>query len=262
MAGRTTTFLLLAGCLCGCAGRQEIPARPAVPVLDQAEVLSPDDEHRLAAFVVAFEQSTTVEMALVTVPSTGGQDPALFATELGQKWGVGKKGKDNGLVVLLVPGERAYFTAVGYGLEGTLPDSRVGTLQREVLVPALKQAEYGRGLRDYVHALAVEIIGAERKDGLDVPGLLGVPEGRSRSAEGPRRSGPWNGILMAVFGLLVVGSLFLPRRRRLGGPWLGGGFGGMRHGGFGGGLGGSGFGGGFGGFGGGGFGGGGSGGRW
>ena len=186
------------------------------------------------------ERKTTAEVAVLTVRTTGPLHAQQYAQEVFDRWKIGKKGKDNGVLVLVAVDDRKIWIATGYGVEGVLPDGKVGEIRDTVMLPAFRQKQYGEGI--YLGVAAVgHVLGAGTEDAA----------GKKR-----RRGGlPVSLLLFALaVGFLVVRSLFAGPfgvSRRGGGGWYTGGFGG---GGFGGG--------GFGGFGGGSSGGGGAGGGW
>ncbi|MDO8930082.1 MAG: TPM domain-containing protein, partial [Bacteroidota bacterium] len=103
---------------------QDIPERPNPPRLvnDLANVLSDQEEQQLESELVQFDRSTSTQITIVTVPSLNGYEKADFTFRLGEKWGVGRKDKNNGIVIVFKPkigNERGeVFVAVGYGLEG------------------------------------------------------------------------------------------------------------------------------------------------
>jgi uncharacterized protein len=188
-----------------------------------------------------------------------GDDAADYANRLEDKWKMGKKGSDRGVLFLLAVNEHKYRIDVGYGLEGILPDGKVGDIGRD-MVPDLRASDYDGAVSLAVGELA-QAIAADAKVTLDEE-----PAPVSRPARPASSVG--NGILMVIL-VIFFGGFFILRLLLSfglfggwGGPFLRGG--GLGGGGFGGGgfSGGGGGGGGFGGFGGGGFGGGGAGGSW
>ena len=259
-------IVLLVGLLywiSGFAQTGQIPNPPVPPRLvnDFANVIPDFQEQELERKLVAYDDSTSNQIVVVTVTDLGGYEANQFATELGQKWGVGGQAKfDNGVVILVSTGggegNRDAYIAVGYGLEGAIPDITAGHITDEFLIPSLKAGDYYRAFDQTSTA------------------LMEAAAGEYKAPEGYRRGGK-SGISIAKIILIIIilifvfgasggggkGGGYMSRRgyRGLGGPVIfPGGFGG---GGFGGGFGGGG-GGGFGGFGGGGFGGGGAGGKW
>lgn len=228
----------------------DLPARPVPPRLvnDLAEVLSATEEAQLEQKLVAYNDSTSSQIAVITVRSVQPYVIDDYAYKLGRKWGVGQKEKDNGIVFLVATDDRAVFIATGYGVEGYLPDIAIGRIIDQQVLPGFRSGSYYTGIDNGVDEMFKYLTGAYTADPNALP-------------EGPN--------VLVVIIIVIVILIILSRRNKKGGGttfsrrgpthWGGGGFGGFG-GGFGGG--GGGFGGGFGGFGGGGFGGGGAGGRW
>ncbi|MEK6963686.1 MAG: TPM domain-containing protein, partial [Nanoarchaeota archaeon] len=122
-------------------------------VTDQAKLFSPAEQMQLEQVLTQIEQNTTAEVAVVTVDSLEGLAIEDYSIKLAEEWKVGKKDLDNGLIILIAPNERKYRVEVGYGLEGTLPDSLTGRLGREILVPAFRSNQYGQGVLELVKTL-------------------------------------------------------------------------------------------------------------
>ncbi len=249
-----------------------LPPKPNPPRLvnDLADLLSPDEERRLEQKLVAYDDSTSNQILIVTVNGTKGYSADYYATEIGQFWGVGGQSKfDNGIVLLVSTGKeddnRQYFLATGYGLEGALPAITTNAIAQQFLVPNLRSGDYFQAFDLTTNAIMQAAAGEYTP-----------PAGyRSRGNEG--KSFPRSAIIFVIIIIILAimkgrggggrGGGFMSRRGYRGGglaPFIIGSMlgGGGRGGGFGGGFGGGGGGGGFGGFGGGGFGGGGSGGSW
>ena len=149
-------FLLLIAALflsLHCQAQSEFPERTDPPRLvnDFAGVLSREQNALLENKLVSFNLRTSTQIAIVTVKSLSGYDKADFANKLSEKWGIGQKGKNNGILILVKPkmaNERGeVFVAVGYGLEGVVPDAvaRQALVGAELL-PAFKQNDYFKGL--------------------------------------------------------------------------------------------------------------------
>jgi len=236
---------------------QDLP-KPTDYVSDYAHVLSPQTVAVLDNICSQLDHSqANAQLAIVTVHNLGGDDAANFADDLETKWKMGRKGTDRGALVLLAVDDHKYRIEVGYGLEGILPDGKVGDIGR-AMVPYLRARDYDSAVTLAVGQIA-HVIATDAKVTLsDEPAL----------AQQPVNHGPMPGKAVLLIVLLIFFGGFMLLRLLLGlglflgggGPWIGGGpfIGGG--GGFGGGGGDSG--GGFGGFGGGGFGGGGAGGDW
>lgn len=129
-------------------------------VSDPASKLSSDDRQRINALINSVEDGTTVEIAVVILPSIGEQVPKDFAVELFNTWGIGKKGKDNGLLLLIVLDQRRWEFETGYGLEGDLPDATLKRIGENKLVPGLRANRMGDGIYDALVAVA-EKLGAQ-----------------------------------------------------------------------------------------------------
>lgn len=215
--------------------------KPKGLINDFANVIPPSDEQQLESITTELLNKTGTPVVVVTMPDLGGEDYNEYANRLYETWGIGKKGEDKGVLILVTVKERKMRIEVGYGLEGILPDGLAGEIRDRYMIPYLKENKYGEGLLN--GALAVSQIIA-KDAGVKLTGQLPVRAPKKR-----RSRFSFLPLLLIFFFFIFVG-----RRRR--GSWIfllpllmGGG--GPRHGsgGFGGSFGG--FGGGFGGFGGG-----------
>ena len=231
----------------------EIPDKPSTYVVDLAGVIDPAVKHNLNGLLQELEQKTTAQFIILTIKSLGGESLEAVSLSIAHdKWKLGQKGKDNGLLLLISLQDKKYRFEVGYGLEGVLPDSFVGTVGREYLVPHFKKGDYSTG----IYAGAV-IASKEIAEDAGVT-LSGLPKMKKSLRVGrKKKSGGFLGSLFSL--LLIVGLFFLFTRnprllllllmlsgmggRRSWGSGHGGGFGGGGFGSFGGG-GGGGFGGG------------------
>jgi uncharacterized protein len=239
---------------------------PTNYVNDFAGVLNSATVTRLNNLCLQVEQKAHAQIAVVTVKSVDGQDVVSYAVALYQKWGIGAKGKDRGVLILIATQDHKYWTTVGYGLEGILPDGKVGGFGRE-MVPLLRSGDYA-GAVTLIASRVATVIAQDAGVTLD-------NQPQIRPAAPRRQNSPGAGtviILVFIFFFIVLPVLRAIFRGGGGGGsgglgfllgmLLGSGGGGYRGGGGGfGGFGGGG-GGGFGGFGGGSTGGGGAGGSW
>jgi uncharacterized protein len=131
----------------------QIPDRPVPPRLvnDFANVLSASEREFLEDTLVRFDRATSTQIVVVTVPDLQGYDPADFAFQLGEKWGVGQKEKNNGVVILVKPkqgnSKGQVYIATGYGLEGVLPDAVVNSTVIDFeMIPYFKENNYYKGI--------------------------------------------------------------------------------------------------------------------
>ncbi len=131
---------------------QDIPKRPVPPRLvnDYAGILSADEASRLEHKLVSFNDSTSTQIVLVTVKSLNGYDKNDYAQRLGQKWGIGQKGSNNGVVILIkpkYPNEKGEVSIQsGYGLEGVLPDITCKQIVENEMIPKFAQGDYYGGV--------------------------------------------------------------------------------------------------------------------
>jgi uncharacterized protein len=237
----------------------EIPSVPPDPVVDLAGIIDDSVQTRLNRYLRELEQKTTAQMVILTVKSLQGQSLEEFSITIAHdKWKLGQKGKDNGILLVVALNERKYRIEVGYGLEGILPDSLVGSIGRQYLVPYFRRGDYSGGIYAATLAIANEVAG---NAGVKITGMAAVEN--VSPVKGRRKATGFLGkivFLLIFLGIVVIfiknprSFLILLLLSSMGGRrghWggSGGGFGGGG-GGFGGG--GGGFGGGGGGFGGGG----------
>jgi uncharacterized protein len=253
------------------AERVEDLPQPTDYVSDYAHVLSPEAIARLDRVCAQLDHSAAnAQIAVVTIHTVNGEDPADFATRLFSKMKIGQKGTDRGVLVFLAVDDHKRQIIVGYGLEGILPDGKVGDIGR-AMVPDLRANDFDGAVTLGVNEVA-QVIAADAKVTLDADASEASP------APAPEEDEPWSlgtkiaTILVVTIIPLIVFSpwilrflVFLGVFRRWGwnpfnGPGGGGGFDGGDSGGGGGFFGGGDS--GFGGFGGGDTGGGGAGGSW
>lgn len=227
-----------------------VPSRPSPPKLvnDLTGTLTSSQIAALETKLVAYDDSTSNQIAVVLIPRTGDYSVEEVALEIIRKWGVGNKDKNNGIVLLVAKNDHKVRIEVGYGLEGVIPDITAKSIIDNEIVPNFKQDNYYRGLDEATDAI-IKAAAGEYK----------APEGYgSRKKKGVN----WVTVVIIIIFILVAigggasggGGTYVSRggfRGWTGGGWSGGGGGGW-----------SGGGGGFGGFGGGSGGGGGSSGSW
>jgi uncharacterized protein len=257
-------FLLIFSCLVTAA--QNIPAPPNPPRLvnDFAHVMTADQVQELEEKLVAYDDSTSIQIAVVTVQTTGDYVIEDYALKILRDWKVGNKTTNNGLVILAAIQDHKVYIATGYGMEGAVPDITAKQIIEDEIIPNFKQQNYYHGFDLAAEAIIKASRGEyvapsgynqQKKHGTGGGNILGViiffiiilfliSRGGGRGGGG----GLFNrsGVLPFLIGNMLGGM------GRGGGGWSGGGGGGWSGGG----------GGGFGGFGGGSGGGGGAGGSW
>ena len=121
--------------------------------MDYTNTLSSDQVAQLNAKIKGFEDSTTNQIAVVIMKTIGDNDVNEYAAKLGKNWGVGQKGKNNGIVILLALDVRHVSIQIGRGLEGAATDGLTGEIIRKEMVPYFKQGDYYQGIDNAVDAL-------------------------------------------------------------------------------------------------------------
>jgi uncharacterized protein len=146
-----TPFISLAVFLCLIAytafAEISIPSRPVNHVVDLADIINSDMEAGLNRYLLELEQKTTAQMVILTIKSLEGESIEDLSIQIAHdKWKLGQKGKDNGALLLVSVQDKKYRFEIGYGLEGALPDSLVGSIGREFLVPYFRKGDYSSGI--------------------------------------------------------------------------------------------------------------------
>ncbi|MFH1653510.1 MAG: YgcG family protein [Pseudomonadota bacterium] len=130
-------------------------------VTDNAQILTPETRQSITGLLKAHEDKTTNQIAVLTVPSLDGEAIEDYADAVFQAWELGKKGVDNGLLILIAPNERRMRIEVGYGLEGDLTDGKAGQIIRNIITPRFKQNDYDGGITAGVEAVITKLEGGE-----------------------------------------------------------------------------------------------------
>ncbi|MFO7828926.1 MAG: TPM domain-containing protein [Bacteroidales bacterium] len=128
---------------------QEFPEKTGRIVNDYANFLNPSEQNALEQKLVNFSNETSTQIAVAIVPDLHGYDPASYAYELGERWGVGQKGKNNGILLLVKPKtdtKGQVFIATGYGVEGAVPDAIAKRIVENEILPNFRQGQYYKGL--------------------------------------------------------------------------------------------------------------------
>ena len=127
---------------------QDFPEPPNPPKLvnDFAGMLTQSEAQILENKLAAFDDSTSTQIAIVTVESLNGYDVAEYSFELAELWGIGQQGEDNGVLILIAPTERRMFIATGYGVEAFVPDAIAKRIVERTLKPNFRNNDYFTGL--------------------------------------------------------------------------------------------------------------------
>jgi uncharacterized protein len=201
-------------------------------VADEAGVLDAATKERLATVLNRLKERADIEFAVVTVPTTGGADIFEYSLSLARGWGIGsKEGEKNGLLLVLAVNDRKWQVQVSRHLEGDLPDSLVGQIARQRLVPPLRQGNYSQGINEFVQG-AVATLAQKRGfqlEGIDQSYAQREPVRGTRPTRARESGGLGLGTccLILVVGIVLL-SMFGRGRGGGGGRggWGGGGGGG------------------------------------
>jgi len=209
-------------------------------VNDFANIIPQSYENEITLLAEELWAKANTALVVVTVESLGDNYLEDYVTRLYENAGIGKKGQDKGILLFNAAKERQIRIEPGYGVEGILPDGKLGVIMRQYMIPSFQKGDFGAGFLTASRVIA-GIIAEDA--GIELDGTIPYKEQES-SRESPFGS--------FIFFLIVVFLIIITRGRILpwiflggsgGGPWRGGGFGGGSGGSFGGGFGGGGFGG-------------------
>jgi uncharacterized protein len=214
----TAVALLWAATVVGAARAAEVPFLTG-RVVDDAGVLGGEARGRIEALLTAHEQRTTNQVAVLTVRSLEGETIEGFAEKVFRTWALGRKGKDNGVLVVVATGDRRMRIEVGYGLEGNLTDSTAGSIIRNAMAPRFKAGDYAGGTEAGVQAILGALDGNAAAVPEDAPAAGGgaaSPAGGGLSRlEAPDM--PWyqrvllGAFVFGIIGLFTVIGVVTPR---------------------------------------------------
>ncbi len=216
----------------------DYPPRPDRAINDFAGLLSPPTVDRLEKLSRTLQEQSGDAVVVATVETIAPETVEGYAVALFEKWGIGEKGKDNGILILVAADEKKTRIEVGYGLEGTITDAEASRIIRDLMLPTFRRGDYDEGIELAVQSL-VGLIAEER--GITIEGVSS-PARTEGSDTGS--GGSLAPLIVFLIFLTFLGRIIIisgRRGTRSGGFWIGSG----------GGSGGGGFSGGFGGFGGG-----------
>lgn len=186
-------------------------------VVDGANVLSPAAEAQLTQELAALEAQTTRQMVVATVPDLQGYAIEDYGYQLGRHWGIGQKGEDNGVLLLVAPNDRQVRFEVGYGLEPVFTDTLAFLILDEKVLPKFRAGDIEAGVVDGTRAAIQQLALPENEAKARVAAVQARPR--------PQADGGGVPIMLIVFIVFIVLSMLggIGRRRRRGGGgmwWL------------------------------------------
>lgn len=141
------------------AGVYTIDNLPNVQVADHTKhltnpdaIISPAANAQIDSLLADIRSTSTCEVSVVIIDDIDSDDPETFATDLFEEWGVGKDDRDNGMLWLVIKDKNYAVTRTGYGVEGVLPDGKIGTIMRQQVYPLFKKGNYEQGVLEGVKA--------------------------------------------------------------------------------------------------------------
>src|SRR4051795_8528394 len=189
------------------ATAQTFPANNGSPVVDQAGILTPEQQLDLKSKSDALLAQTGRAFAVATVNSLEGYPVDDYAYRLGRAWGLGQKGKDNGVLLLVAPNERKVSIATGYGAGGFMTDAMSGVIIREAILPHFKQnpPDYGGGIEAGADAIIKQMSLPADEAQKNIAAAQQAQQQRQHSGGNP---------LPVFFWLMVIGFVALSHFRR------------------------------------------------
>jgi uncharacterized protein len=239
--GLVLALLVLAGSATAALGQPKFPPLTG-RVVDNAQMLSPQTEQRLAGELEQLEAQTGRQVVVATIPDLQGYEIEEYGYQLGRAWGIGRKGEDDGVVFLVAPSERKVRIEVGYGLEGVLTDALSNVILQQRVLPYFREGQMEQGVVSGTEAVIQQLALPDDEAKARVAQAAQAP----RQAQSDGGGFPLIFLLFIAFwvlsGILGVFGRGRRRRRRSSGLWWllpilmsGGGGGRHRGGGFGGG---------------------------
>ena len=152
---------LAAACLTVLPAEAAGPTFPALTgrITDEAGLLKPDDYAAIQQELAGIEQTSTDQVAVVTVKSLQGYAIEDYGYQLGRQWGIGQKGKDNGILLIVAPNERKVRIEVGRELEPVMTDAMSSLIIQNAILPAFRQGDYSAGISAGVRDIKAVLLG-------------------------------------------------------------------------------------------------------
>ncbi|MCJ7813645.1 YgcG family protein [bacterium] len=180
-------------------------------VTDDAQILSEITRQLLTGMLKEYEDRTTNQIAILTVPTINGESIEKYAIEVFEAWKLGQKGKDNGILIVVVPDDRSMRIEVGYGLEGTLTDGTAGQIIRSIMTPQFKNGDYDGGITEGARAVIDVLDGGELPDMAGEDGTAGASNDFFQGPDLPIRERILIGaFIFGIIGLFTVIGIFTP----------------------------------------------------
>lgn len=191
-------------------------AEPPIPaltgrVVDNAKVLDDWTRGQIDNELAGFETSSGIQLVVVTLPDLQGYPIEDWGIALGRGWGIGQKGKNNGLLLIVAPKEHDVRIEVGYGLEGEMPDASANAIIQGIIIPRFRSGDMPGGIKAGAEAIIVGLGGK-------LPNGAAAPQPLASSGKGSPTAAA---SVFFPFLIFIIIAIALNRRRRRVGPWGG-----------------------------------------
>ncbi len=182
-------------------------------VTDNAQILSPETRREITESLKTHETRTTNQIAVLTVPTLNGRSIEDYAVDVFKAWKLGRKGKDNGILIIVVPEDRRMRIEVGYGLEGVMTDLMAGRIIQNVMTPRFRNGDYNGGISEGVRTV-IEVL-----EGGNPQAVAGPKETEKEKSEFLHIEGPDMSIMeriligafiFGIIGLFTIIGIFTP----------------------------------------------------
>jgi len=207
-AGMTIMLVLALLFLAASASAQTFPERGRSPVVDQANLLSPQQEAELASRSEALFKETGRQFVVATVNSLEGREIEDYGYRLGRHWRLGDEQRDDGVILLVAPNEKKVRIETGYGAEGFLPDILAGRIIRNEILPRFRSGDMAGGIMAGAEAIVRQ---------MSLPDDTARETAARAEATEPARDSESGGFLPVVFWMMIIGFVLLAMARRSGG---------------------------------------------
>ncbi|WP_413511340.1 TPM domain-containing protein [Myroides odoratus] len=184
----------------------DIPAKPSTgqqtAVYDYAKILTSQQSKALEQKLIQYSDTTSTQIVVVTIPSLNGESIGTLGPKWGHEWGIGQKGKDNGVLILMAAQERQIGIYPGYGVEVQITAGQGGELIRNRIIPAFKKGDYYAGLNEGVDGIMEMLAGTYQAD-------------KDARMDGDNETGGLFCLLAII--ALIVGTIFFSKGKNNGG---------------------------------------------
>lgn len=180
----------------------EVPSLKA-RVNDYANIINSNTENELNNYLASLEESTDIQMVVLTVPSLQGEDISSFSIKVAEKWKIGRSGEDDGALLIVALNEREVRIEVGYGLEGKLTDAKCGLIIRNVIIPEFKNGNYSAGIYKGIKNMAG--IASDDKELVN-----------HSVAQNKEEDDDWVGMIYTIISIIVFIVIITSKSRRRG----------------------------------------------